>query len=71
MANNVADIALNERRAVLQHKSGQIDFSVVKNIRKSLHDKEVSLLERERQVKLSEFAAWILSGNFRRRYFEQ
>jgi hypothetical protein len=71
MANNVADIALNERRAVLQHKSGQIDFSAVENIRKGLYDEEVALLERERHVKLSEFAAWMVSGTFRRRYFEE
>jgi hypothetical protein len=68
--NKVAAIALNERRAVLQHKNGQVDFPVVEKIRTDLYDEEIILLERERQVKLSEFAAWMLSGNFRWRYFE-
>jgi hypothetical protein len=68
--NKVAVIALNERRAQLQHSSGQIDFASADNIRKRLYNEEVVLLERERQVKLKEFFAWLLSGNFRRRYFE-
>jgi outer membrane protein TolC len=67
--NNVAAVTLNERQAVLQHKSGQVDFSVVENIRKSLYDEELVLLERERMVALSEWSVWLTAGNFRQRYF--
>jgi outer membrane protein TolC len=70
MRNKVAAIALNERRAALQHKNGQVDFSVVENIRRSLYDEERVLLERERQVVLSEWSVWLTAGNFRQRYFD-
>jgi hypothetical protein len=69
--NKIAAIILNERRAELQYKNGQVDFSVVENIRQRLYEEELVLLAMERQVTLSEFAAWIVSGNFRRRYFER
>jgi hypothetical protein len=67
--NRVAAVALNERRAALQYKNGQTDFSAVENIRKNLYDEEVALLERERQVALGEFAVWSAAGNFRQLYF--
>jgi outer membrane protein TolC len=68
--NKVAALALDEQRAELQYRSGQIDFSVVDNIRTRLYEEELAMLEAETQLKLREFSNWLLSGNFRRRYFE-
>ncbi|MDR2605506.1 MAG: TolC family protein [Desulfovibrio sp.] len=68
--NKVAALALDEQRAELQYRSGQVDFSVVDNIRTRLYEEELAMLEAEMQLKLREFSNWLLSGNFRRRYFE-
>jgi hypothetical protein len=68
--NKVAALALDEQRAELQYRSGEVDFSVVDNIRTRLYEEELAMLDAEMQLKLREFFNWLLSGNFRRRYFE-
>ncbi|MDR1945572.1 MAG: TolC family protein [Desulfovibrio sp.] len=68
--NKVAALALDEQKAELQYHGGQVDFSVVDNIRTRLYEEELAMAEAEMQLSLREFANWLLSGNFRRRYFE-
>jgi hypothetical protein len=68
--NKTAALVLDEQRAELQYRGGQVDFSVVDGIRTRLYDEELIMFEAEMQLRLREFFNWLLSGNFRRRYFE-
>ena len=61
---------LEEQKAVLEHKSGNMPFDALVNAKTKVLNEEIGLEEASLQLRLKELAAWVLSGSFRNRFFE-
>lgn len=61
---------LEAEKAALEHASGNLPFDSVVSAKTQVINEEIALEEASLQLRINELSAWMLSGKFRKRFFE-